>query len=66
MNVLDGVVRVRLSSGSCGSADADEESLRAMLREAVPDIAEVIVHRGADRNGFVPLLSVNGAASRAG
>lgn len=66
LNVLDGVVRVRLSPGGCGSGDTDEESLKAILHEAVPDITEVIVQQGSVMNGFVPLLSLSGTASRAG
>ena len=68
VNLLDGVLRIRLSSGGCGSAsaEADEESLKAMLREAVPDLTDIIVQHSAGMSGFVPLLSINGAASRAG
>jgi Fe-S cluster biogenesis protein NfuA len=65
-SVLDGVVRIRLSGGGCGSGEADEESLKTMLRETVPDIAEVIVQPSIPAGGFVSLLSINGAASRAG
>ncbi len=65
--VFDGVARIRLSAGGCGSGEIDEESLKAMLREAVPDLAEVIVQPGNGINNFVPLLSINGAVpSRAG
>ena len=68
VNILDGVVRVRIAAGGCGSGsgEADEESLKAILREAVPDLADVIVQHSSSMNGFVPLLSLNGAASRAG
>ncbi len=65
-SVLDGVVRVRLSAGGCGSGDTDEESLKGMLREAVPDITEIVVQHSGAMNSFVPLLSLSGTASRAG
>lgn len=65
VSVLDGVLRVRVPVGGCGSGDPDEESLKGMLREAVPDITEIIVQHSAV-NSFVPLLSLNGTASRAG
>ena len=66
VSVLDDVVRVRLSSGGCGSAETDEEALRSILREAVPDIAEIVIQHSAAVNSFVPLLSINGTVSRAG
>ena len=66
VSALDGVVRVRLSAGGCGSGDTDEEALQAMLREAVPDITDIVVQHSAAMNSFVPLLSLNGTASRAG
>lgn len=65
VSVLDGVVRVRLSAGGCGSADTDEEALKTMLRGAVPDIAEIVVQHSAAMNSFVPLLSLGGTVSRA-
>ncbi|MCU1291682.1 MAG: NifU-like domain protein [Bryobacterales bacterium] len=66
LSVYEGVVRVRLSAGGCGSSETDEESLKLLLREAVPDIAEVIVQQSTAMNSFVPLLSINGIPSRAG
>jgi hypothetical protein len=66
VSVLDGVVHVRLSAGGCGSGESDEESVKAILREAVPDIADIVVRPTGAMNGFVPLLSINGIASRAG
>jgi hypothetical protein len=66
VSVLDGIVRVRFSAGGCGSGETDEESLKSLLREAVPDLTEIIVLPGAPLNGFVPLLSINGVVSRAG
>ncbi len=65
-SVFDNVVRVRLPTGGCGSEEADEEALKAMLREAVPDIADVVVQYSGVMNSFVPLLSLSGTASRAG
>jgi hypothetical protein len=64
--VLDGVVRVRYSVNGCGTGNFDEEALKAMLREAVPDIGEVTVHRVTELKAFVPLLSINGSGLRVG
>lgn len=66
LSVLDGVARIRLSAGGCGSGETDEASLKAILSEAVPDLAEVVVQQSAAMNSFVPLLSINGIVSRAG
>lgn len=66
VSVLDGVVRVRVSAGGCGSGNSEEESLKVMLREAVPDLVEVVVQQSAAMNSFVPLVSLNGTVSRAG
>ncbi len=65
VSVLDGVVRVRVPAGGCGSGETDEESLKAMLSQAVPDIAEIVV-LPALTDSFVPLLSIGGMALRAG
>lgn len=66
LSVLDGVVHVRLSSGGCGSAEPEEESLKVMLRGSIPDVTEIVVHHTAAMNSFVPLLSLGSTPSRAG
>jgi len=66
VSVLDGVARVRIPAGGCGAGQTDEESLKAILRDAVPDLAEIVVQQSAAMNSFVPLLSINGIVSRAG
>ncbi len=64
LSILDGVLRVRISGGGCGSSE--EESLKAVLREAVPDLSGIVVEQSPAMNGFVPLLSINNISSRAG
>jgi hypothetical protein len=67
VSVLDGVVRIRLAAGGCGATEPDEESLRALLRSAVPDIVDIVFQESAAAmNSFVPLLSINGMVSRLG
>jgi Fe-S cluster biogenesis protein NfuA len=66
VSVMDGVVRVRLSAGGCGSGENDEESIKAMLRNAIPDLTDVIVQPSAPLNSFVSLASIDGLGSRAG
>ncbi len=66
IGIFEGVARVRFASEGCSSNQMDEASLKKTLQDAVPDLAEVIVQHSTPMNGFVPLLSLNGAASRAG
>jgi hypothetical protein len=54
IGVFEGVVRVRLTGGGCGLKD----SIKAAIREAVPDAADVIVEEYAPAQGFVPLASL--------
>jgi hypothetical protein len=54
LGVFEGVVRVRLTSGACGL----KESVAALLAEAIPDAAEIVVEEYLPSNGFVSLTSL--------
>jgi hypothetical protein len=60
MGVFDGVVRVRLTGSGCGL----KEAVETVLREAVPDAAEVVIEESLPSNGFVPLSSLGMAVPR--
>lgn len=57
MGLFEGVARVRLSADGCGL----RESVIALVREAAPEIGEVIVEE-SQVNGFVPLGAIGMAA----
>lgn len=57
MGLFEGVARVRLSAEGCGF----RESVIALVREAAPEIGEVIVEE-SQVNGFVPLGAIGMAA----
>lgn len=57
MGLFEGVARVRLSAEGCGL----RESVIALVREAAPEIGEVIVEE-SQVNGFVPLGAIGMAA----
>jgi Fe-S cluster biogenesis protein NfuA len=56
VGVFEGVVRVRLTGGGCGLRD----SVEAMVRDAAPDLVELIVEEGTQvpSNDFVPLAAL--------
>lgn len=60
MGLFEGVARVRLSAEGCGL----RESVIALVREAAPEIGEVIVEE-SQVNGFVPLGAIGMAAQGA-
>lgn len=60
IGLFEGVARVRLSGEGCGL----KESVTALISEAAPEIAEVIVEE-VPVNGFVPLTAIGLAAPRA-
>jgi hypothetical protein len=59
LGVFEGVVRVRISPGGCHSDVTTVQSLEAMLRDAIPDAADIIVIEGMAQNGFVPLNALD-------
>lgn len=59
VGVFEGVVRVRVPPGGCHSNGNSAQSLETVLRDAVPDAAEIIVEEGLPQNGFVPLAAIN-------
>ena len=58
VGVLDNIVHVRISGGS-------KESVEAMLRDALPDAAAILVEETI-QPGFVPLAALLTADSRLG
>lgn len=58
VSVLDNVVHVRIAGGS-------KESIEAMLRDALPDAAAIVVEETV-QPGFVPLAALLTADSRVG
>lgn len=55
VSVFEGVARVRLTGGGCGS----KNSVEAVVRDAAPDLVELIVEEAVQSpsNDFVPLAS---------
>ena len=65
IGLFEGVARVRLTEEGCGL----KESVAELIREAAPDIAEVIVEEALTQgrthvNGFVPLAAIGVAVPR--
>ena len=59
VSVFDGVVRVRVAPGGCHSDGNTVQSLTSLLRDAIPDAAEIMVEEGMPQNGFVPLANLD-------
>jgi len=55
VSVFDGVVRVRIAPTGCHSNGDAVQLLESLLRNAVPDAADILVEESAQQNGFVPL-----------
>jgi hypothetical protein len=63
VSVFNGVVRVRVAPG-CHSNGDTAQTLESLLRDAVPDAAEILVEQSAHQNGFVPLGALDPLAER--
>ena len=59
IGTFEGVVRVRVAPGGCHSNGNVSEELQAVLRDAIPDAAEIIVQEGTVQSGFVPLTALD-------
>jgi len=54
LGVFHGAVRVRITGSGCGL----RESIEALIREAAPDAATVVIEDALPSSGFVPLASL--------
>jgi hypothetical protein len=57
IGLFEGVARVRLSEAGCGL----RETVENLVREAAPEVREVVIEEAAVTNGFVPLSALAAA-----